>query len=214
MGCKGSKRCLQVYLSERCKSKKLEEEIKEKWGKTQSIEWLGPKKVGCEWDWKELTGNSFWNALGITPKDTRDFWPARGPHWDAVAKLTFADGSSHFILFEAKANVSELKSYMRAGDSQGQRDLIQRSLEKYSLNVNGYYQTCNRVAHLNYIREKYPDVNVSLCYLIFVNDGSHEKTNYDKWNVALKNQDEALKSKVSNPESVFNYIFLEASDIK
>lgn len=212
MGCKGSKRCLQVYLSERREI--LEEEIRKKWGKVQSIEWLGPKMVEGEWDWKELAGNSFWKALRIDPQRTRDFWPARGPHWDAVAKLTLTSGSDHYILFEAKANISEFKSYMRAGNNQKQRDTIEQSLKTYSLNVKGYYQTCNRLAHLNYIRENYQQIDVSLCYLIFLNDGSHVETSYDQWNAALRNHSEVLKSRVDNPEAVFNYIFLKASNIQ
>jgi hypothetical protein len=209
MGCKGSKRCLQVYLSERREI--LEEEIRKKWGKVQSIEWLGPKMVEGEWDWKELAGNSFWKALCIGPQRTRDFWPARGPHWDAVAKLTLTSGSNHYILFEAKANVSELKSYLRAGDKCGQRTKIEQSLRTYSHNVRGYYQTCNRLAHLNYIRKEFPAVKVSLCYLLFTNDNSHIPTRREEWLYALGIEHDKFQYSFQDAQALFNYIFLDCS---
>ena len=121
MDCKGSKRCLQVYLSD--KLGVLERAIKDRrseWKDALTIEWLGPKNNAGIWDWKELSGDAFWKVLGIDPQKTRNFWPARGPHWDAVARLTFPNDSFCHILFEAKANVSELKSYLRAGNAHCQ----------------------------------------------------------------------------------------------
>ena len=215
MDCKGSKRCLQVYLSD--KLDVLERAIKDRrseWKDALTIEWLGPKNNGGIWDWKELSGDAFWEVLGIDPQKTRNFWPSRGPHWDAVARLTFPNDSFCHILFEAKANVSELKSYLRAGNEEGQKTLIEKSLNEYSLNLKGYYQTCNRLAHLNFLRREYPDVNVSLCYLYFVNDNSHIKTERNKWDAALTRQYEAMNSVINiNPDDVFNAIFLDASDI-
>ena len=212
-GIKGSKRCLQAYLSDDNKRKELEEKVCEiiRWA-VKEIDWLGPKQSDDGWDWKELTGNAFWNAIGVNPKDTREFWPARGPHWDAIARLTLEDGSYRYVLFEAKANVQELKSWMRT-KSDDSRKLIKRTLKTYTRSAPSYYyQTRNRIAHKKFINEKIKGMEyVKLCYLIFENDMTHIETSEEEWRTALKQEHQELGLNERQAEELFNEIYLDAS---
>ena len=213
VGLKGSKRCLQAYLEDDEKRKDLEDKvcaINTEWEVTELV-WLGPKKSDSGWDWKELTGNAFWRAIGVNPKETRTFWPARGPHWDAVAKLTLDDNTHRYVFFEAKANVDELKSWMRS-KSKNSINIIEKSLNKYVTNATTcYYQTSNRIAHKRFLDEIRGTDYAVLCYLIFHDDKTHKPTTKSQWGPALKIEHDAFNLDEEQASMLFNEIYLDAS---
>lgn len=106
-------------------------------------------------------------------------WPATGnpPNWDAVGEALI-DGMWEWVLVEAKANVEELRSSCQAKEVGG-RSLIAKTLAetKADLGVpidrdwlNGYYQYCNRVAVLNFLRKN--GIQARLLFIYFTGDRS------------------------------------------
>lgn len=135
--------------------------------KKNNIGWLSPK---AEDAYAEYRDQAFLDILGIklTKTKLKDFWPARGPQWDALGRLK---NKAYFIV-EAKAHIQEIISSSQA-KSPKSISLIKKSLnvtQKY-LNLKpdidltkGFYQYANRLAHLYFLRVLY-DIPA---YLIFV----------------------------------------------
>lgn len=107
-------------------------------------------------------------ALDLPNRRLEDFWPARGPQWDALARI----GTKGGLLVEAKANVPEIVSPGTSAVGK-RRDLIESSLSetKAFLGVDDgigwsgkLYQYANRLAHLYFLRE----INGQDAYLAFV----------------------------------------------
>lgn len=109
--------------------------------------------------------------LGHLRHDLAEFWPARGPQWDALG--TFDGGC---VIVEAKAHLPEFISPpTQAGP--GSRKLIDQSLLKLSTALGAtqrnnwagkYYQYTNRLAHLWWLREK--GINAHLLLVGFIGD--------------------------------------------
>ena len=55
-------------------------------GTRQNIEWLSPK---ADDDYAEYRDQAFLDLLNIKLSKTKlkDFWPARGPQWDALGRI-------------------------------------------------------------------------------------------------------------------------------
>ena len=97
-----------------------------------------------------------------------DFWPPRGPVWDAIGRTT--EGVAIFV--EAKAHIPEAASPGTRA-SLTSLELISRSLEEarrwYAPKANAswtgtFYQYANRLAHHYFLRE----VNKVPSALVFV----------------------------------------------
>lgn len=111
-------------------------------------------------DFAEYRDNDFLLKVELDPTEIKlaNFWPARGPQWDALAKTT----NGKVILIEAKANISEIVS-PGTGAKKKSKCLIDYSLNetKQFLNITNdvdwsgkFYQYTNRLAHLYFLREK------------------------------------------------------------
>jgi hypothetical protein len=87
------------------------------------IEWLSPRADDY---YAEYRDEAFLNLLGIKPTKIklRDFWPNRGPQWDALGRDS---ATGLYFLVEAKANIPELLSECQAKASAS-LDLIKKSL--------------------------------------------------------------------------------------
>ncbi|SNT28699.1 hypothetical protein SAMN05421640_3196 [Ekhidna lutea] len=165
---KGSLRDIQILINHHPEF--LNNELSKQFPKLKEFEWLSPIK---EDEFAEYRDENFIQKIGVQPTHPlKEFWPSRGPQWDALGK----SGSSP-ILVEAKANIPEIVSPgTQASDVSFQ--LIQKSLErvKADLNVKNeydwtstFYQYTNRIAHLWYLRT----LNNIPAYLInvyFIND--------------------------------------------
>ena len=151
-----------------------------------TIEWLSPKEDD---DYSEYRDQGFLDLLGISlsKKKLKNFWPQRGPQWDALGRIK----EKAYFLVEAKAHVSELISSCQA-KSPGSISLINKSLNetknylklKPNLDLSkGFYQYSNRLAHLYFLRTV-NEIPAYLVFVYFVNDHTHIPTTRDEWNDA------------------------------
>ena len=133
-----------------------------------AIEWLSPLASD---DYSEYRDEAGLALLGIesVARPLREFWPARGPQWDALGRTM--DGA--VLLVEAKAHVGELISGSSGARSPKSVTTIAAALDdaanwlRASPKVpwNGpFYQYANRLAHLYYLRQ----VCGVAAYLVFV----------------------------------------------
>jgi hypothetical protein len=113
------------------------------------IEWLSPQTND---EYAEYRDTDFLKRLGINlhTYTLKDFWPERGPQWDALGK---ANNGTVFLV-EAKAHISETISHLAAKSPASKRRIL-ASLQqtKDYLNVKSrndwaspFYQYANRIA--------------------------------------------------------------------
>ncbi len=133
----------------------------------QAIVWTSPLAAD---EFAEYRDGDFIRLTGMQLPQRRleNFWPARGPQWDALARV----GAAGALLVEAKANIPELVS--PGTGAEGERlALLERSLAEVkaflgvapSISWSGtFYQYANRLAHLYFLRE----INRQDAYLAFV----------------------------------------------
>jgi len=155
----------------------------------EEITWLSPLR---EDDYAEYGDDSFLNRLGVKLDDRplREFWPPRGPQWDALGK----SGSGHLFLVEAKAHIDEVLSPGTQA-SRHSESLIYSSLNEVQqfLGVKCavdwgqvFYQYTNRLAHL-YLLRSVNHLPAFLVFLYFLSDAEMDapKTT-DEWRAALR----------------------------
>ena len=134
---------------------------------TRDISWSSPLAQDAFAEYRDDDFVRLTN-LKLPHRPLKDFWPVRGPQWDALATL----GATGCLLVEAKANIPELVS--PGTSAEGDRlTLIERSLSdvKAYLGVDPaipwsgkLYQYTNRLAHLYLARV----LNGADAYLVFV----------------------------------------------
>ncbi len=122
------------------------------------IEWLSPLKGD---DHAEYYDSAFLDKLGLSAlaPALKDFWPESGPRWDGLART---DGGE-VILVEAKAHLDETITDCLAGPASTQRivSAFEWTMSKLGTPqsrsrvswLSPYYQLCNRIAHLCFLRE-------------------------------------------------------------
>jgi hypothetical protein len=165
-GQKGSLRWIQRAVGERWPS--LEMPVLARAGSGRAITWRSPLE---EDEFAEYRDGAFLDLLGLShlQQPLTDFWPDRGPQWDALAQL---DGGG-ILLVEAKAHVGELCS---PGSAAGAVSLarIAARLEEVAQALGAsatrapwtthFYQLANRIAHLHFLRSNGVDA-----WLVLVN---------------------------------------------
>ena len=142
------------------------------WTAADSIEWVSPLAADSYAEYRDA---SFLDVLGLGQlvPALGEFWPQRGPQWDALARL----GTDGVLLVEAKAHIRE---FLSPGTSAGEksRSTIERRLEECALFLGAsrkaawaetFYQYTNRLAHLWFLRQH--GVNAYLALVGFVGDG-------------------------------------------
>jgi len=134
------------------------------------IVWKSPTRSD---EFAEYRDGSFLKLLGLghLASKLKDFWPSRGPQWDALGN--FDNG---VVLVEAKAHLAEFVSPpSQAGKAS--LDKINASLEacKKSMCVvspeswsSKFYQYTNRLAHLDLLRSN--GINAHLLFVDFLWD--------------------------------------------
>ncbi len=155
---------------------------------TQPIEWLSPL---ADDDYAEYRDQTFLDLLEIklTKKELKDFWPPRGPQWDALGRIK----NEAYFLIEAKAHISEILSSSQA-KAESSVSLINKSLKETKKYLNlkpeidltkGFYQYSNRLAHL-YLLRALNNIPAYLVFVYFLNDHTHIPTSREEWNGALQ----------------------------
>jgi len=127
------------------------------------LRWVSPRE---EDKFVEYYDGGFLQALGLEDlwESLRKFWPARGPHWDALATVDIAIPPYRgVVLVEAKSHRKEMYDKRGCGATNPNScDMIKRALcgTKGWLHVTDHvnwtgrlYQYANRLAHLYFFRE-------------------------------------------------------------
>jgi hypothetical protein len=179
-----------------------------------SFEWKSPLRSD---DWAEYRDRGFLESLGLgrlAPK-LADFWPARGPQWDALAGCS--DGKVFVI--EAKAHSAELVSSCKAGDKSKAK--IRRAFQVAKAYFGakpdadwckGFYQYANRLAHLYFLRE-IGGVNAHLGFVYFMNDTDMRgPASRDEWEKALKGVHKALGLQERWTHPAVHDLFIDVSN--
>jgi hypothetical protein len=154
------------------------------------LKWVSPLEQKGFAEHQDL---AFLKAIGLEHyyPALKEFWPRRGPVWDALAAVELRSGARGVVLVEGKSYPGEVYG----GGCQAcprSRERIQRALDqtKRRLGVSSaanwtgpLYQSANRLAHLYFFREV---VNVPawLVGLYFLND-PHSPATREDWKVAL-----------------------------
>jgi hypothetical protein len=155
------------------------------------IEWVSPLQNK---QYQEYWDGAFLDALGLGAfrQELADFWPKRGPHWDALAKVEHA-GKLGAILVEAKAHPTEIYNDTGSDASPESRKIIEASLRRTcewlkvaygAIWTGSLYQSANRLAHLYFLREV-ARVDARLVNVYFLDDRGFKPTSRDEWVPAL-----------------------------
>ena len=192
-GLKGSLKWIRVLVNQR--PEMVEEGLRTLVGSRESVEWLSPLS---EDQFAEYRDGSALKLLGVSKlqRPLRDFWPARGPQWDAVARVGEA-----LVLVEAKAHIPELFSSPSLAKNETSCRKIESALAETKRWLRArpgldwserFYQYANRLAHLYFLREV-NGLNAHLVFLYFVGDRERKgPTDPREWEAATAVLHEAL----------------------
>jgi hypothetical protein len=157
------------------------------------IEWRSPI---ADDSYAEYRDAAFLERLGLSKLagELREWWPERGPQWDALALTDKGD----VLLLEAKAHVSELFSSCAA--SPPSREKIEAAFmlamgackaKPRSSWCDSFYQLANRITHLHWLRKK-----GTPAWLVLVNFTGDDETGgpqtMAEWQAAYKIVDHVM----------------------
>ncbi|MDQ6965663.1 MAG: hypothetical protein Q9M23_01925, partial [Mariprofundaceae bacterium] len=134
----------------------------------ETVTWTSPLESEGFREFQDSAAMSKLGALDSLKVQLKEFWPRRGPVWDA----TGITSEGRAVLLEAKAHIPEAAS-PASGASPKSMQLIEQSLKSarkfYSPRSSScwsgtFYQYANRLAHLYFLRE----LNQIPCILIFL----------------------------------------------
>lgn len=146
----------------------IQRAVNERWGslegpilarlRASNVDWVSPLTTDQFAEYRDAT---FLERIGHggLAAELKDFWPARGPQWDALGRTDNGD----VLIVEAKAHIAEMCS---PGTSAGpaSRARIEATLEDVAGRLGAraeraawsrhFYQLANRVAHLDFLRSR------------------------------------------------------------
>jgi hypothetical protein len=155
MGTRGSQKWIQLAVNQPV-PRYLDGLIVPHLERVENITWCSPLVAD---DFAEYRDEAFLDQikLGGMKAALKDFWPARGPQWDALA----VTNSSDVLIVEAKAHIDEVFSpASAAGDASMQK--IKSALSQTAVAMGAkplspwettFYQPANRLAHLHFLRQ-------------------------------------------------------------
>jgi hypothetical protein len=216
-GKKGSLKWIQVLINEYPSI--LNKQINKFFNRKSDypIEWLSPKAND---NYAEYGDEAFLDLLGIklTKTKLKEFWPKRGPQWDALGRDSEA---GQYYLVEAKANIPELLS-----DSQAKYpvslDLIKKSLgatkdylgcKSHIDWTKGFYQYANRLAHLYYLKIL-NNLETYLIFVYFIKDKTHIATSKLEWDGAIIVQKQLMGLSKHKLQKNIIEVFIDVENIK
>jgi hypothetical protein len=153
----------------------LEQPILDRTGASRII-WRSPIADDSLAEYRDA---DFLNRVGLArlAPALSEFWPARGPQWDALALTDKED----VLLVEAKAHVRELCS-PGSQATGASRERIAGNLDEIAARLGAhpgrapwitqFYQLANRLAHLCFLRDN--GVKAWLVLVNFIGDGDME----------------------------------------
>ena len=143
-------------------------------GQREDVQWRSPLKNDSIGEYREYKDGAAIRLLDLEKRlraPLADFWPARGPVWDALGT-----SSDRPILLEAKAHIPEAVSRIGAS-AKSSISLINEGLalarKRYTRKSHAdwtapFYQYANRLAYQFWLREQ-NGVKSSLVFLYFLN---------------------------------------------
>ena len=194
---RGSQKWIQVAVNER--QDLLNHYIQKSLGLAAlpAIQWVSPLK---EDDYAEYSDHEALQKLSLELRRESmiDFWPERGPNWDALGMTE----TGQVFLVEAKSHINELRSTCGAeGKSLLQikkaLTLTREFLDVRSASVEhrwlcDFYQYANRLAHLYFLREV-NRCDVYMVFIYFVNDTEMKgPTTIEEWKGAIRLEESLL----------------------
>ncbi len=179
---------IQRAVAERWKS--LEVPILQSVHDAKEIFWLSPLR---EDEFAEYSDEAFLTLLSLEELVTplKEFWPRRGPQWDALARFDNDD----ILLVEAKAHIGEFCT-PPSGASPDSLGRIRNALfwTATELGVEAdvaaswhsvFYQYTNRLAHLAFLRSR--GINAWLAMVGFTGvKGFPGRTTEEAWEAAIR----------------------------
>lgn len=201
---KGSQRWLQIAMNRR--PELLDEPLRAaaKLPGDAAITWLSP--VESE-RFVEYCDQPTFDRLGIKlqKRPLDDFWPARGPRWDGLARASTGD----VFLLEAKAHIGEMVSgASRASEAPRAKiaeslRAVQRAIAPGADEVDWtgrFYQYANRLAHLHFLREQ-NGIRAHLVLVYFLNatdvGGPSQRAEYEGASKVIEHYLGVRRSKIS-----------------
>ncbi len=163
-------------------------------GQRASITWVSPLEDETE-HFREYQGREAFEKVGIAKANLKsrqleDFWPARGPVWDALGT-----SEGHPVFIEAKAHIPEAVTPGTKAVSSVSQTMIKQSLDeardfyapKSTAEWNNlFYQYANRLAHQYFLR-KLNSVPSILVFLYFLNaDDMLGPMSEEEWQGAVR----------------------------
>lgn len=193
-GTKGSLKWLQRAVEARAPA--LEAPILQALPGAGRIEWRSPLRSD---DWAEYRDAAFLDVLGLGDLSPRlaEFWPQRGPQWDALG----VTDAGHVLLVEAKAHIGEFCSPASQASPQSLAKIreamadtakaLGATAEDAERWCGRFYQYTNRLAHLVWLRQQ--GVEAVLVMLGFCGDDEMPgATTPEAWAAAYHVADFAL----------------------
>lgn len=214
----GSQRWLQYYVNHN-KGSLLSEQISGVAGICiRNVEWASPLVEQGFREYRDEDALTAVDQASLWPL-LRQFWPRRGPCWDALGKYVggLQSSGTGVLLVEAKSYPGEVEGNgcMASTVSRG---VIERSLIATKLWLKAdpttdwlgpLYQSANRLAHLYFMRE-IARVPTLLVNVYFLND-PRTPTTLAQWKQSMA--DITLRLGLpSTPPGVIS-VFLEAHDL-
>jgi len=173
--------------------------------------------------YKEYQDAEFLKVLGLKGDivdELLDFWPQGGPHWDGLAKA----GEDTYLLIEAKSHIKELVSSPCGAIDQDSKEKIIKQLTSLKTNLhaskeidfyNHFYQYGNRLAHLDFLRQR--NIDTFLVYICFVDDTTikdiSRPATREQWEGALELIEAFLGLKGNRLMPYIKHIFVDISDL-
>jgi hypothetical protein len=210
---RGSQRWIQEWVNESPGALAQAVSAASDRGIDSAIQWLSPL---AEDGYAEYRDASFLRRLDLSlgARDLADFWPKRGPQWDALGRAA----GGQIVLVEAKSHVRELIT-PKTGAAGASLAQIEAALAETAAAfgvpatydwTQTFYQYANRLAHLYFLRR----VNGLPAWLVcvyFVGDremGGPAST--EEWRAALTVMYAALGLKRSSLLKYVVDVFLRA----
>jgi hypothetical protein len=160
-----------------------------------AVDWRSPLTP----QYAEARDGRVFELLGRQPvrRALRDFWPSRGPVWDALAVV-----GDRYVLIEAKAHIPELISGGSKATDKQSLATITASLEHTRKSLaprsrvdwarSPFFQYANRLSFLQFLRED-NDIPAHLAFIYFTNDSvMGGPSTDDEWRGALRLMDASL----------------------
>lgn len=204
----GSQRQIQTYVNERTAelSRAVADALQPNKLVALAIRWVSPLAADKYSEYRDAEFLGILGAGHLAPK-LREFWPPRGPCWDAVARL---DGGG-CVIAEAKSHISEVYGNGCAASGRSLsliKSSIARTKECLGVRTDAdwlgrLYQSANRLAYLHFLRE-IAGIDAFLVNVYFTGD-PHSATTRKDWDdgIRLFNDQLGLANRVPYSGSAF-----------